>query len=800
MIGSYIKLGIAALIPVFASGFFYLLEKKTKFGELSYYLRQLILGLVFGGLAILGTEWGIPMNSAQVNCRDAAPLCAGLLFGGPAGIIAGVIGGLERWFAVYWGVGSFTRVACSVSTVIAGLYAALLRKYLFEDKKPGWLLCLIIGIVMEVFHVNMVFVTNADQAAKASMVVRACTIPMVTANGLSVMLASLTLSLLAREKPQSYEGPENISKQIQKGLLVCVLAAFVVTTAFMVFLQSNLTNQRTETELTQALEDTVSAVDDASDKNLLQIAHTIETDLDEDCTLNKVQEVAHQFGLAEINLVDKSGSIHRSNVISYLGFRMDSGEQAAEFLCLLDGKTKEYVQPYAPQISHNFVWRKYAGVATAYGFLQVGYDAEQFQSAVTSEIALAVRNRRVGSTGLMVVADEKGDVVSSTAGVEIPEGTNLKETLAGHEPGEVFRISFEGRKFFLLYDMAEGYYVLALLPSTEAYDEMVTEIYVNTFMEILVFAAVFVLIYLLIKRLVVKNIDRVNQRLGEITSGNLNVVVDVRSSSEFSSLSDDINSTVNTLKRYIEEAAARIDKELEFAKNIQSSALPKVFPNRQDYDIHCTMDTAKEVGGDFYDFYHTDPDHLNVLIADVSGKGIPAAMFMMRGKTQLKSLTETGLSVDQVFTDGNHGLCEGNDAGMFITGWQGCVDLNTGLVEFANAGHNPPVIRHADGSAEYLKSRAGLVLAGMDGLRYKKQTMELKPGDVLFLYTDGVTEATSLQTELYGEDRLLNCITNAKFSSMEELCKIVKADVDAFVGEAEQFDDITMVALQFNGR
>ncbi len=200
--------------------------------------------------------------------------------------------------------------------------------------------------------------------------------------------------------------------------------------------------------------------------------------------------------------------------------------------------------------------------------------------------------------------------------------------------------------------------------------------------------------------------------------------------------------TVAALKRYIDEAAARIDKELEFAKNIQSSALPSVFPafpQRKDFDIHATMHTAKEVGGDFYDFYITDGNILNFLIADVSGKGIPAAMFMMRAKTQLKSLTESGLSMDEVFTRGNNGLCEGNDAGMFVTAWQGGLNLETGLVSFANAGHNPPLVKHKDGSFEYLKSRAGLVLAGMEGLKYKEQELNLSAGDIIFLYTDGVT-------------------------------------------------------------
>lgn len=149
----YIKLTIAASLPVLATAVLFTAEKKTQFGALSTRTRQVLYGLIFGLIAVMGTEWGIPINGAQVNCRDAAVLIAGLLFGGPAGIIAGLIGGVERWVAVAWGVGSFTRLACSVSTILAGFFAALVRKYLFEGKRPGWLIAFMGGVVMEVSHI-----------------------------------------------------------------------------------------------------------------------------------------------------------------------------------------------------------------------------------------------------------------------------------------------------------------------------------------------------------------------------------------------------------------------------------------------------------------------------------------------------------------------------------------------------------------------------------------------------------------------------------------------------------------------
>ena len=321
-------------------------------------------------------------------------------------------------------------------------------------------------------------------------------------------------------------------------------------------------------------------------------------------------------------------------------------------------------------------------------------------------------------------------------------------------------------------------------------------------MEFVVFGMLFIVVYFLIKKLIVDNMVKINRSLAKITSGNLDTVVDVRTNEKFASLSDDINSTVLTLKRYIAEAAARIDKELDFAKAIQHSAIPMVFPPylaHGEFDIYATMDTAKEVGGDFYDFYFVGESKLGFLIADVSGKGIPAAMFMMTAKTLIKGYAESGKSVDEVFTIANAKLCESNEAGMFVTAWMGILDITTGLLEFANAGHNPPLVKHADGRFEFLKSKSGFILAGMEGMKYRRNELVLSPGDEIYLYTDGVTEATNAENALYGEERLANLLNTIHGLSGEALCRAVKAGIDAFAGDAPQSDDITMLYLKYNG-
>lgn len=253
----------------------------------------------------------------------------------------------------------------------------------------------------------------------------------------------------------------------------------------------------------------------------------------------------------------------------------------------------------------------------------------------------------------------------------------------------MFRGKLYGTTSCCMYDKAGEYYIVATLPESEAMFTRDISVYITIFMEMVVYAALFTHIYFLIKKLVVQNIHEINKSLARITSGDLDVTVNVCANEEFASLSNDINSTVTTLKHYISEAEARIDRELEFARQIQYSALPSVFPpypNRVDFDIYALMETAKEVGGDFYDFYLLDQNTLVFLIADVSGKGIPAAMFMMTAKTLIKSLVESGMGIGAAFTQANSKLCENNETGMFVTAWIGALNLTTGRLFYANAG------------------------------------------------------------------------------------------------------------------
>ena len=246
----------------------------------------------------------------------------------------------------------------------------------------------------------------------------------------------------------------------------------------------------------------------------------------------------------------------------------------------------------------------------------------------------------------------------------------------------------------------------------------------------------------------------------------------------------------------------RIVKELTTAREIQRSVLPHIFPpfpDRAEIDLFASMDPARDVGGDFYDFYFVDEDHLCLVIADVSGKGIPAALFMMLSKRILEDFARQERSAAAILEKTNDLLCDSNQAEMFVTVWLGILEISTGLLTAANAGHEYPVIQKNGGPFELFKDRHGFVIGGMEGVRYREYTLQLEPGDRLFVYTDGVPEAADASEEMFGTDRMIKALNTCEQGSPEEILRTVRSAVDAFAGDAEQFDDLTMMCLEYRG-
>ncbi|MBQ8556558.1 MAG: PP2C family protein-serine/threonine phosphatase, partial [Clostridia bacterium] len=260
--------------------------------------------------------------------------------------------------------------------------------------------------------------------------------------------------------------------------------------------------------------------------------------------------------------------------------------------------------------------------------------------------------------------------------------------------------------------------------------------------------------------------------------------------------------TRKLLELQVKESAEkhRIESELNVATQIQTSMLPTNFPEREEINLFASMSPAREVGGDFYDFFMVDDRHLAIVMADVSGKGVPAALFMVIGKTLVKDHTQPDSDLGDVFSRVNNLLCESNSEGLFITAFEGVLDLVTGEFNFVNAGHEMPMISRGGNPFEAHKIRPGFVLAGMEDVRFNGGSLILEPGDKLFQYTDGVTEATNSNDELYGMQRLTDVLAVNCQRTAQEIIPAVRADIDAFVGDAPQFDDITMLCLEYKAR
>ncbi len=628
---------------------------------------------------------------------------------------------------------------------------------------------------------------------------------LILVNSFSVMLAVLIIRIIGKEYDLTKKAQMSIATIFQRWLLVVVAFAMFVTSGFTYLLQRNVSAKETESVLSLNIADVRQDVLDSSDKNILEKVHAVAEEIDAYSSIKDkayLENLAQKYNVVGVHIIGKDGIIKTSTRDDYVGFDLSTSGQSKEFMALLDGETKELVQEYQPTSFDASISRKFAGAVLADGgFVQIGYDAEHFQQEVGEEIKSATVNRHIGKSGCVIVADKNWNIVSDRLG---NEGKNLDVTgiyidTSTMQENKYYTQNVYGTDSYIMYVEKEGFYIVGVLPVAEAVFSRELSVYITVFIEILVFVSLFIVIYFLIKKLVVNNIKKVNDSLAEITGGNLDITLNVRDNEEFASLSDDINSTVDTLKNYIAAAAARIDKELEFAKAIQYSSLPSVFPaypNRKEFDLYASMYTAKEVGGDFYDFYLLNENELIFSVSDVSGKGIPAAMFMMRAKALIKNHIESGLDLSEAFIHANDNLCENNAAEMFVTSWLGKLNLKTGLLTYVNAGHNPPLIRR-DGKYEYLKGRAGFVLAGMEGVKYRTQEIQLRPGDAVFLYTDGVTEAHDIDSTLYGEDRLIKVVNEKAEMSAVDICTAVKSDVDAFVGEAEQFDDITMLCMRY---
>lgn len=338
---------------------------------------------------------------------------------------------------------------------------------------------------------------------------------------------------------------------------------------------------------------------------------------------------------------------------------------------------------------------------------------------------------------------------------------------------------------------------------------LIKSIVLITFLVIVAVIIVFVLY--LMKRLVgpVGVLSREVRRFGESgerTEEAVRSLSSIKTRDEIQTLAEQIDKMEQDMLSYVDNIRKitaekeRIGTELALAAKIQENMLPNSFPpfpDRSEFDLYATMTPAKEVGGDFYDFFLVDEDHLCLVMADVSGKGVPAALFMMASKTVLANNAMQGKSPAEILEETNAAVCARNQEEMFVTVWLGILEISTGKLVAANAGHEYPAICYGGGRYELYKDRHGFVIGGMSGMKYKNYELTLTPGTRLFVYTDGIPEATSRGNELFGTDRMVEALNKNPSADPCETLKNVRSAVDGFVKDAEQFDDMTMLCLVY---
>ena len=528
-------------------------------------------------------------------------------------------------------------------------------------------------------------------------------------------------------------------------LILSVLAAFVLSMAFTWFLHSRLSEHDACELIDRTFENVQSEIIDCVNERLVRQCMAVRERLDDghaDDTAS-LQSLAREMHVTEISIADSKGDIVRSSVPDYLASPgkpafnfVTAGGKAEDMMCLVHGQETEYCQPFRSNTA-NGSWRKFVGVwRPSGGFVEIGCDGASLRGLARSSLVDLFRNWRVGGVGGIVVTTVSGLVLSDYAEPN-REGTQWCE------PDE---------SFYWKRKEIESFPVYVMIPKKSA--AVQRDVLVGA--TALLNGAALLFVALLVG-FVISSFVRQQMR-------------------------------------------AQAAKELMMAKDIQLAALPSVFPpfpNETRFDIWASMEAAKEVGGDFYDFYFTGQDRILFLVADVSGKGVPAAMFMMRAKTLIKSAAQTGKPLKQVFEEANDALCEGNSSNTFVTAWAGELNTRTGHVTFVNAGHNPPVVRR-DGKVEFLKTRPSLVLGAMAGVRYRAEEMWLAPGDAIYLYTDGITEQPNASKELYGEARLLKTLSRGA-CRRGALLEAVLADVRRHAGGTEQADDCTQLVIRYCG-
>lgn len=614
----------------------------------------------------------------------------------------------------------------------------------------------------------------------------------------------------------------HLSKIILNRVLIALIGSFVSLMVITVIFVRLYVKSKTESLISFYLDDLNDYVFFVMDRHMkedtVRFSDDIETfileddlelfvdpEYDESIRDYFIRCVNYNDGMDEINLIDKNGIIRISNVDEYIGYDMHSGEQSSEFLCLLNG-TDVFLQDMKEISYDNKSVMYYAGAAlkNTKGFLQVGMSEDTYYYVCEDYAVSRIRDERIGRAGYYLLLDGEQKIIGSPRDAYNDDKLSLPvdpKELA--KSGRIIRHNICGVDSYVGTKMFNDDIMMVVYPVTEVWETWNVAMIVLIAIYAVVFVTLFIFIKQLIAKQVVQGVYSLNGSLSKITDGDLNEKADFRDSIEFDELSDGINYTVDRLKELIKKAEERIDEELALAAKIQTSFIPHkfpAFPDRNDFDLFAAMVPAREVGGDFYDYFLIDDDHLAIVIADVSDKGIPAAMFMVMAKDKLRhSVMKYGIDVSKAVKEVNLELIKENDAGLFVTVWMGVITLSTGHVDYVDAGHEYPAICSVGGKFSILKDVHSGFIAALKEMNYKAGSFDLNSGDVLYLYTDGITEANDRDGEMFKVSRLVETLNIDTKAPVEEIDANVRKAIADFTEGEPQYDDMTTLVLRYKG-
>ncbi len=588
-------------------------------------------------------------------------------------------------------------------------------------------------------------------------------------------------------------------------LLVC--AAFAVT-GTMAYVQFRVqSQQRAEQLLVTRLRDMMELVDysvssmqrlrrnndDMALTRARALAEIIRLDPTVLSNQERLQGICNDVQAEQIAVTDEKGIILAAVPSSYLGYDLSTSRDAGEFMPCITTPGYEYVQRESEQSLASGL--RYVGVhrADAPGLIRVGFRSEYEQRAkeATAYGRLAATHR-LGTSGRIIGfrggASLDRDALPRPAAdfLALPVNQLLRETINGEQ--------------HFVYAVEKGAFrLVGIVPLREFYPNSLRNMRSRILTNSLIFAAVFALVSFLLQKLVINRIDCVNETLRRIADGDTEVRVNVSSSPEFVRLSTGINSMLDSIKAMNDQGRERLRQEMELARFMQRSTLPTTFPafpNRSEFDIYATHIPSASVGGDFYDFFMGDADHLTFMLAAVSGTGVPAALFMMRSLSIIRNIARSEQNPQTVLEGANRALCEGRTADMHVSLFYGTLELSTGQLTCVNAGHDTPLLQHLGGSFEELELPRGSALGVEEGASYPNHHIRLIPGDRLFLYTDGLHAARNAEGELFSMGHLRDALME-EARSLEELPNLVRTALRRFIQGQPQEDDITLLALEY---